>query len=202
MTEIKFGSGFLFLCCLILLFCGFETALCSLISVVVHEFFHVAVAALFGGKLTEIRFGFFGIAMKASFSGLTSYRCDMLCALAGPVSNIVLGIVSAIFAKGSLGYIFAGTNLLFGAYNLIPASGLDGGNVCEALFKRYLPVVFAEKLLFVFAVIFSGLIFILGMIVFCRTYNFSLLLFGTILFFKALKNGNRAYIPVEKKALP
>ena len=202
MTEIKFGSGFLFLCCLILLFCGFETALCSLISVVVHEFFHVAVAALFGGKLTEIRFGFFGIAMKASFSGLTSYRCDMLCALAGPVSNIVLGIVSAIFAKGSLGYIFAGTNLLFGAYNLIPASGLDGGNVCEALFKRYLPVVFAERLLIVFAVIFSILVFNLGIIVFCRSYNISLMLFGVVLIFKALNSGKGTYIPVENNVIP
>ena len=119
----------------------------------------------------------------------------MLCALAGPVSNLILGFTAAVFARGSFGYIFAGTNILFGAYNLIPASGLDGGNICEAIFKRYLPIGFAESLLLVLAIICSVFVFGLGVAVFCRSYNISLMIFGVLLAVKALKWENKTYIP-------
>ena len=170
MTEIKVTPGFFFLCGAFLLFCGFDTAFCTLVAVVVHEFSHVAAAAYFGGRLSEISFSFFGISMKAVFSGLTSYRCDLFCALAGPLANIVLGVFVAVFSESDTGFIFAGTNLLFGAYNLIPASGLDGGTVIESVFKSCLPVCFAERLLFLVALLFSGIVFTLGLFVFFRSF--------------------------------
>ena len=202
MTKIKVGYGFLFLCCAVLVFCGFDTALCTLIAVLVHEISHVAAALFFGGKLSEITLGFFGISMKVSFEGLTSYHCDMICALAGPASNIILGIAAGAAAKESFGYIFAGTNLLFGLYNLIPAAGLDGGTVTEALFKQLFPICPAERLLFVFNVLFSVLVFALGVFVFFRSYNVTLMLFGLILGLKALNTETGQRLPVENKASP
>jgi len=91
---------------------------CYLLAALAHELAHVASAYGMGGKLQRICFGFADLKME--FWGL-DYRKERICALAGPLFNLLL---SAIFRRYGL---FCVCNLLLGLYNFLPVLPLDGG---------------------------------------------------------------------------
>ena len=187
MIDIKISSGFLFLCCAVLLFCGIDTALCSFVAVILHELSHVVCAFLFGGRLSEISFSFLGISMKTSFCGVTSYYCDGACAVAGPAANIIFGIIVALVSKSNIGFILAGTNLLFGIYNMIPVLGLDGGVFVDSVLKLIFPFCVAENIIFAVALIFSVLVTMFGVYLLTVSLNPMIAIFGVLLGIKTIK---------------
>lgn len=87
-----------------------------------HELAHIAALTVVGSGVEEIRLTAFGAEIQADTRFLP-YGKDILCTLAGPFSNIFLGV---ILSRVSADYLFAGANLLQGIFNLLPLAGLDG----------------------------------------------------------------------------
>ena len=113
-------------------------ALLFLASVLLHEFGHSWVARREGIEVDSITLWLFGgvAEFKDRFS---SAGAEFRVALSGPLISIGLGVLFVLIALAGLptavdavaawlGYI----NLILAAFNLLPASPLDGGRVLHA----------------------------------------------------------------------
>ena len=120
-------------------------AVAAFLSIVAHEVCHGVVAYYLGHPLSEARFSF----LYASVSPVEdletiSYRDMFFIALAGPMANLFLGLVAAVFVKrlpetfleNSIQH-FSYINVFTGRINLFPIMingfALDGGFVLYCL---------------------------------------------------------------------
>lgn len=99
-----------------------------LLAALCHELGHYAALRRRGGWVRAVRISALGAEMQVA--GRMSYGGELLAAAAGPAVNLVLAA-----ALGLLGrwweplYLFAGAQLVLGAFNLLPALPLDGGRI-------------------------------------------------------------------------
>lgn len=94
------------------------TALCAAAA---HELGHLAAIYVLRGSVRRLRLTAAGAEL--CLEGTMSYSRELVCALAGPLVNLLLA-----FAAARLGaVVFAGMNLALGLFNLMPLSMLDGG---------------------------------------------------------------------------
>jgi Zn-dependent protease/predicted transcriptional regulator len=121
---------------------GIVAALLFLASILLHELGHSWVARREGIEVDSITLWLFGgvAQFKDRFSNAGA---EFRVALSGPLVSIGLGVVFVLIAIASLpssvdgvaawlGYI----NLLLAAFNLLPASPLDGGRVLHSVLWR------------------------------------------------------------------
>jgi len=117
-------------------------ALLFLASIALHELGHSWVARREGIEVDSITLWLFGgvSQLKGRFA---SPGAEFRVAVAGPLVSIVLGVLFVLIALAGppsevdgvaawLGYI----NLLLAAFNLLPASPLDGGRVLHSILWR------------------------------------------------------------------
>lgn len=101
-----------------------------LAAVMIHESGHSFALQACGGEVDGLEITAFGIQMHIKNAYSLSYGKEVLCVLAGPLSNLtlswILGIVGRTWEEA---YIFAGAQLVLGVFNLLPMSALDGGRV-------------------------------------------------------------------------
>ena len=101
-----------------------------LAAAVCHELGHYAALRLCGGRLESLSVSAFGAQMRIRRRELLSYGRESLCVLAGPLVNVTLSwLLSVAGARWEELYIFAGAQLILGAFNLLPLSALDGGRL-------------------------------------------------------------------------
>ncbi len=114
-------------------------------AVFLHELGHSLVAQHFGIRVLEITFWPLGGMARMSEIPENS-RTEMLIAIAGPLVNFALALLSltVIFAALLLDALwlavpaafFLKINLMLGGFNLIPAFPMDGGRVLRAYLGR------------------------------------------------------------------
>jgi Zn-dependent protease/CBS domain-containing protein len=124
-------------------------------TVVIHELSHSYLAKRYGIKIERI--------VLLPIGGLSEMEeipkdpaQELRIALAGPVSNLIIALISYVILiiSGSylstvlLGalYYFTIVNLLLGLFNLLPAFPMDGGRILRAFLAERMSFIKATKL--------------------------------------------------------
>jgi Zn-dependent protease len=114
-------------------------ALLLYLSVLVHELCHTVVALHFGLPVRRISLYLLGGVSEIEKPAPTPGR-EAGIAFAGPLVSLLIGLVSLallqVFDEGTVARVLAGglmySNLVVGAFNLLPGLPLDGGRVLSA----------------------------------------------------------------------
>ena len=114
-----------------------------------------------------------------SYSPLASYRSDAIIALAGPLGSFTAAYLSSTAANiigASWLYVFSGTSLMLGIFNLIPVLPLDGGNILNAILIPRIGIVKAFRISNIISIIFCTILIFLGLyILIISRYNITML---------------------------
>lgn len=109
------------------------------LSVLIHELSHTVVALRFGLPVRRISLYLLGGVSEIEKPAPTPGK-DAAIAVAGPLVSLLLGgiayVVSRQLDQLTVGWLLAqalmGSNLIVGAFNLLPGLPLDGGRVLSA----------------------------------------------------------------------
>ena len=176
MKKIKIKDSFIVLLSILFLLDEEGVLFLFLLAAVAHELGHYFALRLCGGTLLCLELGATGAVMR--------YRAAMhsvqrLCiAAAGPMASFVCAAVAGW--KGH--YLFAGANVLLGAFNLLPIFLLDGWTVLHCLLAPWADR--GEKLrdgISSFCVI---AILAVGGIFYCKGWGIGVFGMGVILLFE------------------
>lgn len=152
----------------------------SFFSALFHETGHISAVQKFGGKIKSVELGAFGgritLGEELSFSPAE----DALIAFSGPLVNIILSLISALFyltAKNDFFSMAAGINFGMAFFNLLPVSSLDGGRIFSYFCGKNLSDKSAGVVTSAVSFAFLSLILFLGFFLIIREGgNFSLLI--------------------------
>lgn len=110
----------------------------SLLCSLLHECGHIAVWVAFTGRLPVLELSPGGIGLCLGTVQLPARR-EAILAAAGPTANfLMVGIMFLMVQHRASywGWFFLATNLLVGAFNLLPVGPLDGKRIWNNLFGR------------------------------------------------------------------
>ncbi len=134
-----------------------------ILSALLHESGHILAILICKGTVTRIVFEPFSLTLERPDTD-TSIKKDIIISVSGILTNFLLLLLS-FFVFKHLNYdifmIFAMTNLIIGAYNLLPLSYLDGGELIAHAEK----LIFRERAKGIIPRIFHILTVMLGIIV-------------------------------------
>lgn len=101
-----------------------------LLAALSHEWGHYLMLRSLGGKIDAVTVTAFGAEMHIAPDCRLSYGGEILATLAGPVTNLLCGVLlSFCGCRVPLCYLLAGAQLLLGIFNLLPITPLDGGSI-------------------------------------------------------------------------
>ena len=99
-----------------------------LLAALTHELGHCAMLRWLRARVTAVRITALGAEMR--IEGRLSYGGEVLAAAAGPAVNLLLAPLLAYGGRVlEMLYLFAGTQLVLGLFNLLPILPLDGGSM-------------------------------------------------------------------------
>ena len=99
-----------------------------LLAALTHELGHCAMLRWLRARVTAVRITAMGAEMR--IEGRLSYGGEILAAAAGPAVNLLLAPLLAYGGRlWEMLYLFAGTQLVLGLFNLLPILPLDGGSM-------------------------------------------------------------------------
>lgn len=119
---------------------GVILALLLFASVFLHELSHAVAARLYKRKVREIVITLWGGHTSFDSVGMTP-MVNAVTAIAGPLMNVVIAVVSFIVAASGLVdgtpeavlLWLGGANIFLAIFNALPAIPMDGGRVLESL---------------------------------------------------------------------
>jgi len=119
--------------------------LTAIISLLIHEFAHIAIVKAWGGQVRKFRISFMGAT--AWVHGLEKLKLWQRYAvyLAGPAINALIAL-AAWGRPGFWQYIFI-NNAVLCIYNLLPVFPLDGGRLAQLFLGNRLGILRANRLL-------------------------------------------------------
>lgn len=143
-----------------------------LLSVFLHEIAHITVMVLLKSKIKEINLIPCSLEIVRDSSQLSIY--EILISISGPLINLIL---CAVFLKNRP--LFAAINFCYGAFNLLPLTTLDGGEILKIILSRRFSEEKISLILKCFNLTFGlfGLIF--GILIFLENQlNLTLIIFS------------------------
>lgn len=151
-SGIKIEVSFLFAAIIALLFITDKTGLFapSFLACLIHETGHLAAMKAVKSQVKSISLK--PAAVEITRSPCKSAKSIMIIQASGPLSNITVFAVFLILSFSvhcETLLIFAVINLAYGAFNLLPVKGLDGGNLLYTLVCRFHGAKKAETALFI-----------------------------------------------------
>lgn len=139
MGRVKVDLGWLALMCGLYYLDESGLFFIFLSCVFLHELGHFSVLKLQKIPVYACHFTLCGAALE---TGTMGYRQEILCALAGPLVNLILVSLAGGFPR------FATVNLGLALFNLLPIFPLDGGRALRAGLLWKLPPNVAEGTFF------------------------------------------------------
>ncbi len=135
--KLEVSGGLLFWIAL-LWYLGYDAVLaCFLPAAALHELGHILAVWQCGGSVRRLRLSLVGAELVLDGRERLSYRQELWVAAAGPLTNLVTGVLAAQLWRSDHGeglLLFAGASLVLGCFNLLPLEALDGGQMlCAAL---------------------------------------------------------------------
>lgn len=101
-----------------------------------HELAHMFMGILIKLKPKELKINPFGISILFE-TYEKSERKKVLVALSGPILNLVIAIIFCfVNINNEMKEIIIYSNILIGAFNLLPIYPLDGGRVLKSLLRK------------------------------------------------------------------
>jgi stage IV sporulation protein FB len=112
--------------------------------VLLHELGHVAAALWYGWRVRRIELLPFGGVAETDEWGTTEPRAEFVVALAGPMVNALLIVLSYVLEHLGIWSsvwtaFFVYSNLVIGGFNLLPIWPLDGGRIVQIICSLFLP---------------------------------------------------------------
>lgn len=110
-----------------------DTALFSLLTVLLHEGGHLLVMLLCRVPPAEMHLQPFGITIVQAPALCRSYAKDALIALGGPLCNGVCALLLLLLPNSDFRQSALLLHGVLGGFNLLPVASLDGGRALESL---------------------------------------------------------------------
>jgi stage IV sporulation protein FB len=122
--------------------------LCALlVAALCHELGHYLVVHRLGVEVAELRLNVFGAEMRLRDTRRLSYGGEFLATAAGPLTNIILASVFALLGyNDERWFLFAGAQIVLGAFNLLPLMPLDGGKLLWLLLAWCIDPFVADRI--------------------------------------------------------
>lgn len=122
----------------VLLMFGFDepyVAILTIITALIHEIGHlIAIYTLKKGCFCLPRGDISGFRIEVTS---LSYKEEAISSLAGPLINLILGIIPVFFCSSEYSLVFATLNIMTAFSNLLPVKGQDGYKFAISLASLY-----------------------------------------------------------------
>lgn len=165
----------------------FKTLAVTYIIVLIHELAHFLIAKRLGVAGDKLVIMPFGVTMQLKNSTVTNPQDELIIAVAGPISNVIMAFVSLLLYKQNLlayesAYYLLMVNTGIAIINSVPAMPLDGGRMLKAYLTLQMGYIKAYNLTMLITKI-TAIIMILGGIalLFVTGFNFSFFMIGAFL---------------------
>ncbi len=183
--KARITSGFLLIFSVLYFFDG-KLCLSALCAIFLHELGHAAALKLQGAEIRLLKFSVSGLTMSCS-AGTLGYWGEIAAIAAGPAASFISAYLLSLF--GERFYDAAGLSLIYGVFNLIPVSGLDGGGLVFAFTAMKGGVETAERVSKIIDIIILALMLPAGIYLLISTgRNFTLLFMALWLAFNSCKS--------------
>ncbi len=159
----------------------------AFLCAILHELSHVFAAWRMGVGVLYIEILPFGICARLKSDIIKNPVCEILIALSGPFTNIIISAASLVFkyklsSTSVLLDYFTICNLSMAIINLLPCLPLDGGRMLRAYLTLKTGAVFAYNFTvklsrIIVLILVGGSVYLL----LSNNFNFSLILIGAFL---------------------
>ncbi len=176
-TKIYVSFLFLAFICLLLLVDKSGFLLHTVLAVSIHELFHLMAMWILGCNPKEVMLLPALIKIVRQVSSRT--RNEVLISLMGPIGNILFFTLSYtvyLLCSNEIALTFALINMFYGALNLLPIKGLDGGLIMYKLMCCVTAENRAKLVLNFLTLILATLFLILGVTLLLTNKNISLII--------------------------
>lgn len=152
----------------------------TLFAIIMHEFGHLFAMWVLDVAPKQIKLIPASVQITADIT--RRYKTDIAISLCGPLTNLLLFAVlylNFISFKNEAVLVYALINLIIGAFNLLPVTGLDGGTILFSMLAKRMDYNRARCILRIVTLILSATMLFLGVMFTLRgKINISIYILG------------------------